>query len=332
MTDYNKLHLHIDNYTPLGEVFEATEERVQKVLRGYPRLAGKVEVTIAYDGDRFAEHIATAHALFAWDAHERPLIRSSAPNLRFIHAHGAGVSHLMPLDWLPRSVILTNSRGVHGQRAMEYVCMAVLMLNNRVPEMVTSQREGQWIQRFNDDVVGKTLLVLGVGHVGRSVAGWAKSLGMHVIGIRRSAKPRRHVEEMYPPEALHSILPRVDFVLVTVPLTDSTYHLIGEDELNLLKPGAGIINYSRARIVDYDALLKKLERREMSAILDVFDPEPLPKDSPLWHAPNLIITTHSSSDDTHLYTTKTLDVVFANLERLMDGQPLINKVSRRRQY
>ena len=327
-----KLHLHIDNYPELGEVFEATEERVQRVLDGYPRLTDKVRVTIAYDGERFAEHIRTAHALFAWDVSDRTLIRTDAPKLRFIHAHGAGVSHMMPLDWLPRAVVLTNSRGVHGQRAMEYVCMAVLMLNNRVPEMVTGQREGRWLQRFNDDVAGKTLLVVGVGNVGRSVAAWAKDLGMHVVGIRRSAKPRRNVDEMYGPEALASILPRVDFVLVTAPLTDSTYHLLGETELDLMKPGAGLINYSRARLVDYEALRKKLQRRELSAILDVFDPEPLPEDSPLWRTPNLIITTHSSSDDSNVYTTKTLDVVFANMERLMDGKAFLNRVSRRRQY
>ena len=331
MTD-NKIHLHIDNYRALGEVFEATEERVQRVLEGYPRLTDKVRVTIAYDGERFAEHIATAHALFAWDVADRTLIRDNAPNLRFFHAHGAGVSHLMPLNWLPRAVTLTNSRGVHGQRAMEYVCMAVLMLNNRVPEMVTSQREGRWIQRFNDDVVGKTLLIVGVGHVGRSVAGWANGLGMRVLGIRRTGKPRRNVDEMYRTEDLRSLLPRVDFVLVTAPLTESTYHLIGETELNLLKPGAGIINYSRAKLIDYEALRKKLESRELSAILDVFDPEPLPQDSPLWRTPNLIITTHSSSDDTNLYTTKTLDVVFANIERLIDGKPFVNRVSRRKQY
>ena len=331
MTD-NNIHLHIDNYTALGEVFEATEERVNSVLQRFPRLTDQVRVSIGYDGDRFAEHISTAHALFAWDVSDRALVRGGAPNLRFIHAHGAGVSHMMPLDWLPRTVTLTNSRGVHGQRAMEYVCMAVLMLNNRVPEMVTSQREGQWIQRFNDDLMGKSLLVLGVGNVGSSVAAWAKGMGMHVIGIRRSGKSRRHVDEMYTAEQLHSILPRVDFVLVTAPLTEDTYHLIGEQELDLLKTGAGIINYSRARLVDYEALRRKLERRELSAILDVFDPEPLRQDSPLWRTPNLIITTHSSSDDTHVYTTKTLDVVFTNLERLMDGKPLINRVSRQRQY
>ena len=328
----NKIHLHIDNYTELGEVFEASEARVHRVLERYPRLTDKVRVTIAYDGERFAEHIATAHALFAWDVSDRTLVRTDAPNLQFIHAHGAGVSHMMPLDWLPRAVTLTNSRGVHGQRAMEYVCMAVLMLNNRVPEMITSQREGRWIQRFNDDVSGKTLLIVGVGHVGRSVAGWAKGLGMRVLGIRRTGKPRRHVDEMYRTDELRCVLPQVDFVLVTAPLTESTYHLIGESELDLLKPGAGIVNYSRARLIDYDALRKKLERRELSAILDVFDPEPLAQDSPLWRTPNLIITTHSSSDDSNVYTTKTLEVVFENIQRLVDGKPFVNRVSRRRQY
>ena len=157
-------------------------------------------------------------------------------------------------------------------------------------------------------------------------------MGMQVIGVRRTGKPRRHVDEMYRPDALPEILPRIDFLVMTTPLTESSYHLIGRAELDLLKPGAGLVNYSRAQLIDYEALRQKLERRELSAILDVFDPEPLPEDSPLWRTPNLVITTHSSSDDTYRYTTKTLDVVFRNIERFIDGKRLINRVSRRQQY
>lgn len=326
------VHLHIENTSELDEVFQASPQRVEEALARHPELARRVRISIGYDGDVFDREIRDADALFCWDVPNRSSLRSHAPNLRWIHVHGAGVSHLMPLDWLPKGVTLTNSRGVHGQRATEYALMALLMLNNRVPEMFTNQRESRWHQVFNTELAGKRLLIVGAGHVGGGVAPWAKRFGMHVIGIRRSGKPKRFVDEMHRPEHLREVLPRADFVLVTAPHTAHTHHLIGREELALLKPGVGLVNYSRAALVDYDALREKLERREMSAVLDVFDPEPLPASSPLWTTPNLVITTHSSSDDTAQYTPRTLELVFRNMERFIAGKRLLNTVSRRLQY
>ena len=96
--------------------------------------------------------------------------------------------------------------------------------------------------------------------------------------------------------------------------------------LDRMKRGAGLVNYSRAHLVDYQALCRKLERGDLTAVLDVFDPEPLPANSPLWHMPNLLITPHSSSDDASRYTPDTLDLLFRNVVRLLDGKPLLNRV------
>jgi len=312
-------------------MFEATTKRVSDALARHPRLRGKLRITIGHDGDRFESAIRTADALFAWDFDRRDLARR-APRLRWVHAHGAGVSHLMPLDWLPPGAVLTNSRGVHGPKAEEYTAMALLMLNNALPRTVSNQRRAKWEQVFNTSIAGKTLLILGVGHVGGGAAKWAKRFGLHVIGIRRTGKPHRHVDEMHTADRLRRLLPRADFVLVSAPLTDATRHMIGAKELALLKPGAGLINYSRANLVDYDALLKKLERGELTAILDVFDPEPLPRASPLWKAPNLIITPHCSSDDKEQYTPRTLDLVFRNMQRFIERKRLLNRVNPLLQY
>lgn len=326
------VHLHVDNFSELGRVFEADVGRIQAALARHSEVAQKVRVTIGYDGAGFEEHLASADALFCWDFANKAALAKTAPNLKWIHAHGAGVNHLMPLDWLPSTAVLTNSRGVHAQRAAEYVFMAILMLNNRLPEMLTNQRAARWEQKYNSELVAKTLLIIGVGHVGGSVAPWAKRMGMRVIGIRRTGKPRRHVDEMYRPEDLHLVLPQADFVLMTAPHTKHTHHLLGRAEIGLLKPGSGLVNYSRANLIDYEALRERLERGELSAVLDVFDPEPLPADSPFWHTPNLVITPHSSSDDTEHYTPRTLDLVFRNMARFIDGKPLLNRVSRRYQY
>jgi glyoxylate/hydroxypyruvate reductase len=312
-------------------VFEATPQRVSEALDRHPRLKGKLKITIGHDGDSFENAVATADALFAWQFN-RENLAERAPRLRWIHAHGAGVSHLMPLDWLPRGVVLTNSRGVHGPKADEYTAMAILMLNNNLPRSMTNQRKAKWEQPFNTSIATKTVLILGVGHVGGGAARWAKQFGLRVIGIRRTGRRHRYVDEMHTPSALHKLLPRADFVLVTAPLTTQTRHIIGARELDLMKPGAGLINYSRANLVDYKALAKKLRAGELSAILDVFDPEPLPRSSPLWKVPNLIITPHCSSDDKEQYTPRTLDLVFRNMERFIKRKPLLNRVDPRLQY
>jgi phosphoglycerate dehydrogenase-like enzyme len=326
-----KVHLHIENMSALGDVFEATPARVAAALARHPSLRGKVEITIGRDGDIYEREMPTADILFGWHFDRRNL-RALAPRLRWVHAHGAGVSHLMPLDWLPKGAVLTNSRGVHGPKADEYTIMAILMLNNNLPQCFTRQREARWDQVFGTSIAGKTLLIIGVGHVGGGAAKWAKRFGLTVIGIRRSGKPHRHVDEMHEPSALRRLLPRADFVLVTAPHTSDTHQILGAREIGLMKKGSGLVNYSRARLVDYDALLARLRRDEMSAVLDVFDPEPLPASSPLWQAPNLVITPHCSSDDRELYTPKTLDLLFDNLERFTAGKKLRNRVSAERQY
>ena len=324
--DADRLHLHIENCGELGPVFEATPARVRAALARRPSLKGRVRVTYGLDGDVLERRLASADAVFCWDLPDRPTLAGRAPRLRMIHVHGAGVSHLAPLDWLPRGVTLTNSRGVHGQRATEYAFMALLALNNRLPEMLDNQRKRRWVQLFSDSLEGKTLLIVGVGNLGGGVAEWAKRAGMTVIGTRRSGKARRHVDEMHEPGALRKLLPRADFVLVSAPFTGETRHLVGRREIGLLRDGAGLVNFARAQLVDYEALRERLRRGELAAVLDVFDPEPLPADSPLWDTPNLIITTHSSSDDSARYTPKTLDLVMENLERLLAGKALKNRV------
>jgi phosphoglycerate dehydrogenase-like enzyme len=318
-------HLHIENTSSLGEVFEVSKKRLREALARHPGLADRVKVTIGCDGDIYERSLRTADALFGWSFDRRDLARR-APRLRWVHAHGAGVNHLFPLDWLPAGAVLTNSRGIHGSKASEYAIMAVLALNNRLPEIVTNQKRARWKQLYSTSIAGKTLLIVGVGSVGGDTAKLAKQLGLRVLGLRRSGKAHRHVDEMFRPKDLARVLPKADFVLVTAPHTQDTHHMLDAQMLDRMKPGAGLVNYSRAQLVDYDALSKKLERGELTAVLDVFDPEPLAPDSPLWQMPNLLITPHCSSDDEKRYTPDTLDLVFRNVARLLEGKPLLNRV------
>jgi len=138
---------------------------------------------------------------------------------------------------------------------------------------------------------------------------------------------------MYTPEHLETVLGEADFVILNMPLTTQTEGIIGAKQIAAMRPGAGLINLARGRVVDQQALMSALERGRLGgAILDVADPEPLPSDSPLWNTPNLIITPHVSSDDDVSYTDLTLDLLFHNLDRFMMGKTLKNTIRPRLGY
>jgi phosphoglycerate dehydrogenase-like enzyme len=326
-----KTHVHIENNRDLGNVFDFTKAALSAAQKRNPASRKRLTFTVGYDGDSLEGALRTADALIGWNFDRADLARR-APRLKWVHSIGAGVEHMLPLDWMPGGVTLTNNRGVHAERAMEYVAAVVLMLNNRIPEMVTHQQQARWVLNYNTSIRGKTLLILGVGSIGAAAARWATGFGLDVIGIRRSGKPRRGVRVMHRPSALRRLLPRADFVLVATPDTDETHRMLGRAEIGLLKRGAGLVNVGRAGVVDYEALSERLRAGELSAVLDVFDPEPLPSESPLWRTPNLIITPHSSLDDPGYYVPRTLDLIIENALRLADKKPLKNRVDPKRQY
>ena len=327
-----RLHLHIKNNRAGEALFRMTPARVAAALERRPDVAGRVHVTIDWDTDNFAASMNNAHGLLTWDLPTEDLARV-APNLKWIHIIGAGIEHLQPLDWLPRGVTLVNNRGIHAAKAGEYGVMAILMLNNHMPAHYDAQRAGRYDPHFATPVAGKTLAVIGVGAMGGAVARQAQRLGLHVIGLRRGGRNARGVHEMFGPEALDAVLGRADFVLITLPLTAETRNLIDRRRLDLMKPTAGLINMSRAAVVDYESLAAKLRAGSLAgAVLDVFDPEPLPTGSPLWNTPNLIATPHISSDDVESYAPLTLDLFFDNAARYLEGRPLRNRVRPRLGY
>ena len=260
-------------------------------------------------------------------------LAAAAPRLRWLHIIGAGVEPLLPLDWLPPGVILTNNSGIHTEKIREAALMALLMLNARIPAIATNQRRARWEQIFTPCIAGKAVLVIGVGEMGKTVAAAAKTLGLRVIGVRRSGAPHRDVDNMVSVAELDAALPDADFIVLATPLTPATWNLLDRRRIGLMKRGAGMLNIGRAGLVDHDALVEALQAGALSgAILDVHDPEPLPESSPLWSAANVVLTPHVTSDDLDNYLPKTLDLVFANAARLLRGQTLVNTVDPVRGY
>jgi phosphoglycerate dehydrogenase-like enzyme len=273
--------------------------------------------------------LVTGNDIIVDPAFPRRRLAEAAPKLRWIHIIGAGIEPLLPLDWLPPQVTLTNNSGVHAQKTSEFATLALLSLCYRLPQMISNQQRADWQQIFTPSIVGKTVLIVGLGEMGGAAAKSAKKLGMKVLGVRRNLGAHRYADEILPLSKLHKGLARADFVLVAAPLTPATAHLINGDAIAAMKDGAGLINIGRAGVVDYDALVGALQSGKLSgAMLDVFDPEPLPASSALWHVPNLIITPHCSSDDLDDYLPKTMDLAFENLVRLRDGRKMKNVVDR----
>lgn len=317
-----RLKILIENIGDLGETFEVDPKRFAAEAARHPSVAGLVEPVFSQDGDKFQEHIATADAMVGWKLPFRDLPRL-APRLRWLHLTGAGINHLLPLDWKPDHLTITNNRGVHAPKVAEFATMAILMLHARMPALVSHQKAKRWEPEFTPLIAGKTVLIVGVGHMGGAAAEAIRKLGVRVIGLRRTKAPHPAVDEMVGLDELDRVLPLADYVLVATPLTSATKGLIGARELDLMKPGAGIANIGRAEVIDYDALSDRLRSGRIGgAMLDVFEPEPLPASSPYWDVPNLIITPHCSSDDIQQYVPRTLELVFDNLERMVAGKPL----------
>ena len=313
--------------TPEGEaVFTITRERFEDAAARYPHVARNLDVLIDWDLDRFETSMRTAEVLVTWDLPTANLARV-APKLRLIHVIGAGVEHLCPMDWVPPGVTVANNRGAHADKAGEYGLMAILMLHNRLPALIGNQRRAHWESLYSTPIGGRTLLVVGTGSIGAAVAHRCRALGMRVLGVSRHGRPLDAVDETHTTDRLDDVLPRADFVFVAVPLTPETHNLLDARRQALMKPGAGLVNVGRAATVEYDALVANLRSGRLSgAVLDVFDPEPLPPGSSLWNAPNLVVTPHVSADDGDSYVALTLELVFQNLERLLDGRPLVNVV------
>ncbi len=331
--------IHFEDGSTRPDVFRITAARVAAARRRNPEAAALVRVSCGADFAGLDRTLLRAGGLVCSSATLLdpgfPLraLAFAAPHLKWIHVIGAGVESLMPLDWLHPGLTLTNNSGVHVKKVYEFGLMSLLMINARVPRIYSQQARGEWKQQFTGSPRGKTLLVVGLGDMGGAMAKAGRTLGMRVLGIRRTPKPHPHAEKVHGPEDLHRLLPKADVVVVATPLTPDTQHVIGARELSLMKAGAGLINIGRGPVLDQAALEQALRSGHLSgAVLDVFDPEPLPAGHSLWGAPNVYLSPHCSSDDNDDYMPMTLDLAFANAARLARGRKLANVVDPARGY
>lgn len=218
------------------------------------------------------------------------------PKLKYIHTTSAGLDH-MPMDYIKEhNIHLCNARGVYSVPMAEFALGGVLHIYKYGPRMRRQQTEHVWKQRGRmREFGGKKVCIIGSGSIGTETAKRFSAMGCYVVGMCRHPAPTPYFDEVVHVNTLDEVLPDTDIVILTVPLTDETYHLFDEKRFEKMKDGSVLVNISRGAIVDTAALQNALESKKLfGAVIDVFEQEPLPADSPLWDLENIVLTPHFS--------------------------------------
>jgi len=249
------------------------------------------------------------------------------------------------VDWLrtfvPPGAVLCDAQGVHNVATSEWTVSAILAVTKFLPFYFDLQRAGKWVSReaaednyrsiyktdkhsyppaLIEELAGKTVMIVGYGSIGKSIEDRLLPFGVNFIRVARTAKPG-----VEPVVRLADLLPAADVVVLIVPLTPETRHLIDASAIALMRQGALLVNAARGPVVETDALVKALTENRIRAALDVTDPEPLPEGHPLWNAPNLLLTPHVGGSSP-LYMSRAFDLVAEQVKRFANGEPLKNVV------
>ncbi|HET8997278.1 MAG TPA: D-2-hydroxyacid dehydrogenase [Acetobacteraceae bacterium] len=326
------MRIHLQN--PADDpLFEFTLPMWQAALARAADPGGAHSVSLGQTPAEFAAAMREAEALVCDVSVVKAQFPCDAPRLKLLFLTNAGLDRLAPFDWLPPGVALLNNRGTHLVKSGEFGIMAVLMLVNRVPQMVTHQRAGRWQKLWGSVLAGKRLTVVGLGTLGGAVAEHAARFGMQVTGVRAHPAPHPACGAVLGTAELDAVLPHTDVLVLACPLTAATRNIMDRRRLALLPAGAGVVNIGRGELADQDALCDLLDSGHLSgAVLDVFDPEPIPPGHRLWTTPNLVISPHTAADDPATYNPRSLDIFLENVAAWRAGRPLPNRFDIARGY
>ena len=261
-----------------------------------------------------------------------PEVCAAAPELRWIQSFSAGMDYFLFSEVVESDVVVTNMAGVYAPQGGEHAWALLLALTRGVPDAVRSKDRREWKSTAPPiEITGNTLGIIGLGGFGVETAKRALGYDMTVIALDPvcvDAPPGVTEVRSPSPENLHWLLERSEAVVIACPKTPQTYHLIGDAEFAAMKETAYLISVSRGGIIDEPALARALQAGDIAgAGLDVCEVEPLPSESPLWEAPNLVITPHRAGASQHR-PRKVFEFFYANLERYLRQEPLVNVVDK----
>jgi phosphoglycerate dehydrogenase-like enzyme len=312
-----------------------------------------IDVVHLRDYERVDEELPDAEVLIGWSLRGEQFL--SAKKLKWIHSTAAAVHALISPELAASDVVVTNARSVHAPVVAEHAVALMFALAKRLPSAMRHQQASEWAQTdiwheqpHPRELAGSTLGMIGYGAIGREVASHALALGMKVMAVRRKLRagedaPHTAGEDasattaggntcatknvvVFAASQLDQALSQSDFVVLATPLTPATTGMIGAEQFRAMKNDAYLINVGRGALIDEAALLKVLEEGEIGgAALDVFVQEPLPPDSPLWTAPNLLITPHSAGFTERMWE-RHYELFSENLRRYRRGEELLGRV------
>ena len=294
-------------------------------------LEGGVEVRYVFidPSESLTGDAADADALFVWGSGD--FLKDNWHrflSVRWIHSASAGVDRLLFPELVRSDVVLTSSRNIFDRAMAEYTIGLMLAAAKDFTTTISRQAAHEWKARETESLFGKTLIVVGVGPIGRETARLAKAFGMRLIGVGRTAREDPDFGPIIASTDLASVLPEADYLLLIAPRTPITEGLIGREAIALLKPSARVINVGRGSIIDQEELRRALvEGRIAGAALDVFEKEPLAKDDPMWDTPNLLVSPHMAGDYAG-WRRDAADLFMENLRRWTAREPLLNVVDK----
>lgn len=261
-------------------------------------------------------------------------LAAKAPRLRFIQAIGAGTDQFSRQVLKERNIRLASASGVNANAVAEHAISLVLSLSRQLHFLRDAQTAKHWRPMQGDrniredEIEGKTLLIVGLGSIGGRLAQLGKAFGMKVIATRRDpAAGKGAADAVHADAELNALIPSADFIALTCPLTPQTEKLFGKAQLAAMKPTAFLVNAARGKVVDEPALIETLAAKKIAgAGIDVTIEEPLPASSPLWAMPHVIVTPHSAGE-TRRYEDRVIDFLLQNIDRLSRGETaLVNGV------
>ncbi len=301
-----------------------------RLARDFERVAPSMpRVVLGPDGpssDPSAVEVAYfSHDVYPERTREFVMAVAGADRLRWLHSMSAGVDHPWFRQLLERGTRLTNSSGATALPIAHTVMLYLLALSRDLPGWLGAQAARRWQPHEVDHLAERTLGVVGLGPIGLEVARLGQAFGMRVIGLRRTPRGDEPCET-WPLSRRFELFEQVDDLVLAVPLTPETHHLIDAEAIARIKPGARIVNVARGAIVDETALMRALASGHLGgAGLDVFETEPLPADSPLWGMPNVIVTPHGSGQ-TPSNADRASAIFLENLAYYQRGEPMVNEI------
>ncbi len=254
----------------------------------------------------------------------------AARRLALIQSISAGTDQYSREALSAAGIRVASAQGVNERAVAEHAIALILALARQIPQARDNQTAKKWrgmigdIAKREDELGGKTLLVIGLGRIGSRLATLAKAFDMRVIAIRRDpSKGAGAADNVVGEDGLLAMLPQADFVALTCPLTPETENLIDANALAAMKPSACLVNVARGKVVNEPALVEALDQKRIAgAALDCVWEEPLPATSGLWTVPNVLITPHTAGE-TRRYEDNVIDLLLENLERLWRGEAVL---------